>query len=409
MSPFRLAVLSLLRRRVPTLITVISIAIAVACGGILLRLYHLSASRFDSLGRGWQAVVGAKAGGIEILLNSLNGEGPYPDFLPYVLYQSLQAAATVQFEDGHVADTNSIRDLAPVVYFAKWNNYRALGTNEVFLHSLGESPLRDGGWFAGAGEVVLGSQVAEAAAVHVGDMMRVQPWVGDVLGSADVSLKVVGILRPTSSVWDRSLFSSVAQAQTVIGSLRGDLNGRSIWGEKVLHYFLLNLQPGGYAKLEALINKRTVGQVILVDQETARLEQLTGAGKSVGLFFSIFIIILSSLSVSSMLTTRFEAMGVQLAVLRAIGYSRREIGMWLIWEGFLLGLVGCVVGAMVDGLGFPFLRQILGGALPALEIAPSILWQSFPVWLLALAATIVAIFVPLIRLYRQDVHQALKN
>src|ERR1700722_18505955 len=112
MTPLRLALLSLARRRVPTIITVVAIAMSVACAGILFRLYHLSASRFDSLGRGWEAVVGAKAGGIEILLSSLNAEGPYPDYLPYVLYESLRANRTVQFEDGHTSEPSYIRGIS---------------------------------------------------------------------------------------------------------------------------------------------------------------------------------------------------------------------------------------------------------------------------------------------------------
>ena len=409
MSPLRLALLSLQRRRLPTLITVLSIAISVACSGILLRLYHLSASRFDSLGRGWQAVVGAKAGGIEIMLNALNGEGPYPDFLPSVLYESLHATQTVHFEDGHESTPEYLSRIAPFVYFAKWHEYRAIGTNEEFARNLGESALSSGQWVTDLGQVVLGSQIAQLADVQVGGSLTLQPWVADQLVSASLTLKVVGILRSTGSVWDRSLFSSVAQAQAVIAENKASLGGRSIWNEHVLNYFLINLRPGGFAPLEALINKRTVGQAVLIDTEKARLEQLTGAGKSIGLFVSIFIILLSSLSVSAMLITRFEGMSVQLAVLRAIGYARGEIARWLLWEGFLLGLAGCALGALLDGLGFPLLRGLLSEALPPPELVSSSLIESGLVWLLGLLATTLAIFVPLIGLYRQDVHQALKS
>jgi ABC-type lipoprotein release transport system permease subunit len=102
-------------------------------------------------------------------------------------------------------------------------------------------------------------------------------------------------------------------------------------------------------------------------------------------------------------------MSVQLAVLRAIGYARGEIARWLLWEGFLLGLAGCALGALLDGLGFPILRALLNGALPPVELVSSSLSESAVVWLVAVVATTLAIFVPLIRLYRQDVHQALKN
>lgn len=411
MTPFRLAVLSLFRRKVPSVITIVSIAISVACAGILLRLYHLSASRFDSIGRGWDAVVGAKAGGIEILLNSLNGEGPYPDYLPYVLYESLRAAKTVQFEDGHTSTPSYLTAISPFVYFAKLGPYRVAGTDEDFTRKLNAplSPFKEGGWPIRDDEVVAGSQVAAHENLHIGDQVQLQPWIGGDSGGPAISVKISGLLEKTGSAWDRMLFGTVEQAQKVIGDHQGQIGARSIWGNRVLNYFLINLQPGGFEKLEALVNKRTVGQVVRVDEEKQRLEELTGAGKSIGLFVSIFVILLSSLSVSSMLITRFEGMSVQLAVLRAIGHSRREVGMWLIWEGFLLGIAGCVLGALIDAAGFPVLRSLLGTALPPAEVISSSVFESWIIWLLTIAATIAAIFIPLIRLYRQDVHQALKS
>jgi putative ABC transport system permease protein len=411
MTPFRLAVLSLTRRKIPTLITVGSIAISVACSGILLRLYHLSASRFDSMGHGFEAVVGAKAGGIEILLNSLNGEGPYPDFLPYVLFESLRSAKAVHFEDGHVDEPDYLKNISPFLFFAKLGNYRVAGTDEAFAQTISapRNAFKEGAWAGGPSEVVLGSQVAVREGLHTGDTVHVQSWLFDHLGDANVALKVVGILTSSGTAFDRMLFTNIPQAQSVIGESQAVLAKHSIWGGKVLNYFLINLQPGGFPYLEALINKRTVGQAVRVNVEKQKLEELTGAGKSIGLFVSVFVILLSSLSVSSMLITRFDAMGVQLAVLRALGYVRSEIGRWLIWEGLLLGIGGCILGAAIDGLGFPILREILGTALPPADMLSSCLLESYPVWLVTVPATVVAIFVPLIRLYRQDVHQALKG
>ncbi len=409
MSPFRLAILSLLRRRVPTLITALSIAIAVACSGILLRLYHLSTSRFDSIGPGWEAVVGAKAGGIEILLNSLNGEGPYPEFLPYKLYESLRAAQPVHFEDGSNSQSNYVKTIAPLVYFAKLKQYRVAGTDENFTQVLPTPAFSDGGWVSGDGQVVVGSRVASTENLRVGDSVSVHAWNGDRLSDTGIPLRVSGILKLRDSIWDRMLLTNVTQAQRVIGMDHAFLAQHSIWGEGVLNYFLLVLQPGGFKTLETLINRRTVGQVIRIDETRQKLEELTGAGKSIGLFVSVFVLLLSTLSVSSMLVTRFEAMTVQLAVLRALGYGRRKIAAWLIWEGVLLGLSGCILGGLIDVLGFPFLRELLGTALPPPEIVSSSPLESVTVWLLAMSATVIAIFIPLFRLYRQDVHQALKG
>src|SRR5690606_16596367 len=115
---------------------------------------------------------------------------------------------------------------------------------------------------------------------------------------------------------------------------------RSIWASDVLSYFLVYLRPSGFAPLEALVNRRTVGQIVNVDEQKERLREISGVGKSIGLFVTGFVILLGGLSVCSMLVTRFEGMSLQLAILRALGYTKREISRWLMWEGFSLGVMG---------------------------------------------------------------------
>ena len=181
MKPLRLAWLNLVRRKGATAIALVAIALSVACGGVLLRLYLLSSSRFDTLARGGDAIVGAKAGGIEILLNALNLEGPYPDFLPYVLYESLKSKKAVHFEDNAQVDTEFTDQVIPILFFAKYKEFRVIATNEDFLKRVRpeDSPLLlKGRWASGAGEVVLGSRIARVEGLKVGDALTLQPWSG---------------------------------------------------------------------------------------------------------------------------------------------------------------------------------------------------------------------------------------
>ena len=412
MTPFKLAALSLLRHRFSTLITVIAIGLSVACGGILIRLYQLSESRFSAFGQGGDAIVGAKAGGIEILLGSLNGEGEYPSFLPFKLFQTLRAQQDVKFEDGATDKPNYIKSIIPFVYFAKFDNFRVVGTDETFFNRPGTGDslkMASGNWIGSLGDVVIGSSVAREKNLKVGDVIKVTPWIGDEIISGSQELKVAGVLETTGTQWDRSLFSTVEQAQQVFSQHVAALSEKSIWGAEVLNYFLIYLQPAGFKPLEALVNRRTVGQVIQVGEQKNRLQELTGVGKSVGLFVTAFVILLGGLSVCSMLVTRFEGMSLQLAVLRALGYTKRELSGWLLWEGLLLGLMGVVLGIIIDFLGFPFLRSLLGSALPPADLVSSSIFNSYLIWIIALLATVLSVLVPMGRMNRQDTHNSLKG
>jgi putative ABC transport system permease protein len=417
MTSFELATKSLIRRPLSSVLAILSIALAVGCCGVLLRIYLLMNQRFSTLARGGDAIVGAKAGGIEILLNALNGEGPYPDFLPYKLFESLKAQQGVRFEDGAQSEPDYLRQTIPVLYFARFHDDRVMGTdNSFFNRPAGEASLtlRDGHLAEANKDIVLGSAVADKYNLKMNDDIILRLWVGDRAEpngdgthGPDLKFKITGVLNPTHTMWDRELYTTVAGAQEVVAAAPG-LQTRSIWGASVLNYFLVYLKPNGFQPLKDLINKRTIGQSIFVLDEKKNLEELTGTGQTIGFFVSALVILLGGLSVASMLVTRFDAMGVQLAVLRAIGYKKSAIAAALLWEGFLLGLVACLVGIAIDLAAFPLMRYLLGGSLPPSDVIDSSIIYSSPVWVAALIATISSVLFPLLKLYRQDVHRSLQ-
>lgn len=406
MTSFRLALLNITRRKTPSAIAIVSIALSVACGGILLRLNLVAESRFARLGRGFDAVVGAKAGGIDILLGALGGEGPEPGFLPYKLFESLRSEQTVRFEDGVQTRPSFLKTVSPFLFFAETKNGRVAGTDETFVAATGLK-LAEGRWAGGPDEVVLGSLAAEMNPARVGDSIEVTVRAGSRSTGRKITLKIVGIFSPTASAWDSLTYSNVETAQRALGSV--DLTDVSIWGPNVLNYFLIHLNPGGFEGLSSLINRRTVGQAILVSEQKERLANLSGTGAEIGVLVTGLVLILGALAVTSMLLTRFEAMSTQIAVLRAIGYHRSQIARWLLWEGLLFGIAACCLGLILDFALFPVVRSLLGEALPSPEIVPSSIFQSAPIWVIAILSTTASVFLPLYRIYRQNIHFSLRT
>ena len=219
MTPFRMATISLIRHPFATVISVIAFGISVACAGVLLRLYQVSDSRFTAMGNGGDAIVGAKAGGIEILLNSLNGEGNFPDFIPYKLYKSLRSYESVGHTDGTVTQPFYLEDIIPFVYFARYGDYRIAGTESNFYERKNKEDslkIAHGAWSIRPGEAVIGSLVAAKSGLKVGSTLNATAWFDDDPDpGSEVPLSVAGILEPTGSQWDRTIFSSVEQAHAV--------------------------------------------------------------------------------------------------------------------------------------------------------------------------------------------------
>jgi len=405
MTAFQLAVLNLVRRPLTTWISILGIATAVAASGILLKIYLLSQSRFNTLALEGQSVVGAKAGGIEILLGSLNLEGAYPGFVPYNLYNSIRNQQTVQFEDGAQSKPSFVRAVIPFLYFANYDIYRIIGTSPEFMKRpiASESPqFAAGAWPVSADQVVIGAKVAYDKSLQLGSTVYARTAIGEM--PRGFELKVTGILKPTGKIWDYALFSTIEGAQERLE--QAGLRGRSIWGSHVLSYFLIYHEQKAFSELKSLIDQRTVGQLISIQHEVNELQDLTGTGKTFGMLLTALILFLSSSSVASMMIARFDSMSTQLAILRAIGFQRSEISRWLLWEGFLLGCTACVIGALLDLALFPWIRQLSGLNLP--EYVPNPILQSSIVWLAAMFVTMAAVAIPLLRLYRQDVNASLK-
>jgi ABC-type lipoprotein release transport system permease subunit len=172
---------------------------------------------------------------------------------------------------------------------------------------------------------------------------------------------------------------------------------------------LVYLKPGGLPRLQALINQRTVAQAISVEGGFQKLEDLTGSGKELGLLVAVIILLLSFSAVASMMIGRFESMNVQMAVLRALGYSKKELAQMLIYEAVILTLLACVLGAAIDGFLFPWLRTLLGANVPSTEVVSMALWQSWPVWVTVLVGNLVSVLYPIWRISKQNIHLSLRS
>jgi hypothetical protein len=195
--------------------------------------------------------------------------------------------------------------------------------------------------------------------------------------------KVCGILAPMHNAWDKAIFSDLVPAYMML-SQKPPQN--SSWGPYVLHYLIVYLLPGGMEKLQVLIDQRTVAQVTPVIEAKQLLNRLTGSGSAAGAVIVFLALCLGGFSMAGLMLGRFDSRSRELAALAAMGFRPRELRTMLIWEGFLLGAAACLLGGILDASLFPLLRVFLEQALPS--SVPSHIWESWPVWAVALSAMV---------------------
>jgi len=264
------------------LIAILAIALGISTSSILFKLYLLSTSRFDTLARGGDMVVAGKAGTLDILLGSLNLEGDYPAFIPRKLADPLRSNYQIQFQDGAAAGASAVQSVIPFLYYARLNDFRGIGTDDNFLNRpAGRDPisLKEGHWFSAPGEIVLGATVAEKEGLRLGDSAVLQSWSGDA-SRTTFSAKVVGVLNPTRTAWDRAFYAPLPEAQAAIN---GDvIQQRSIWQRDVVNYLLVYVANDQFGSVESLINQRSVGETVRVAHELERLKEVTEQVKRSG-------------------------------------------------------------------------------------------------------------------------------
>lgn len=411
MNSLRLSFLYLRRHLFATSITVFALALAIAAVTILLKLEILSHSRFNTLAEQSDVIVGAKSGGIDILLGALNFEGDIPAYVPQNLYETLKAKKDITFEDQTTyRDSFVITQIAPMLVFGKYNGFTLIGTEASFLNlqPAANSPqIAEGAFPSAVKEAVVGSDVAAKENIKLGDSLYVHARIHDSSQeSSAFALKIVGILKPTGKIWDQGIYTNLETAQQAVMATPGY---QTIWGPHVLSYFLINIKEGGEASLATLINQRTVSQLVFVDKEKKHLEELTGSSKELQFLVVGALLVLSTLTVLAVFFTRIEARSLELAVLRALGWARRDLTGLLLIEGFWMGIASIVLAAIIDVVMSPVILATAGSQLPPATSSTWPPWMILVTGLLALVAIAIASLPPLWRLYRQDVHSALRN
>ncbi len=408
---FLLAWLHIRRKWGSALIAVIAIALSAFCGNLLYKLNLISQSRLQKLDLSYEAVVGAKAGGIEILMNSLGGEGPLPDYVPWKLFQSLKVRQPVHFEDGVNADPQFIETITPIVFFAQTiseKKNRILATDSSFWsHSPKPWHFKEGQAPQLEGEIAVGSQFAIDHNLRLGDTLKSESWLPEnVKTKIEINLRVSGILAPTELFWDSIGITDLSTAQKIFAQ---QPRLAESWGPDVLHYFLIQLKPHGWQSLQTLINQRTVTQAIRVEDETQKLKSLLGTSEEIGWGFEFLILLLAGLSVGVTLAFRFRSLESQVAILRALGTSRFEVRAWLLFEGLLIGGFSILLSTLFEALLFPILWSHLHESLPAFGLQQFVLSESALVWLMTAFMTLGMSGIAIIWLERKPILNSLRE
>lgn len=408
---FKVALLSLLNRRMTVLLTVLSIAISIF---VLLGVEHVRKEARESFGRtvsGVDLIVGARTSQLNLLLYSVFRIGNATNNITWQSYQKLAANKAVAWA-------------IPISLGDSHRGYRVMGTSKDYFRHFrygSQSPLvfDSGQAFDGVFDVVLGAEVAKKLNYKIGQQLVLSHGLGKTSFTKhdDKPFHVVGILEATGTPVDQTLHVSLAGIEAIHIDWQNGVQrpGMKISAEQALQHDLtpknitafmlgLNSKMATFRLQRAINGYRYEPLVaILPGVALAELWQMMSTMEKVLLLVSVLVLLASLIGMATMLLASMRERYPEISVLRAIGARPWFIFTLIELEALLISVAGIAVALSVLALSVAQLQGYLGEHYGLFISRDFYSADVGFLLLLVLIATFTIALIPAINAYRRSV------
>lgn len=404
-------------RKLATALNILLLTLGVATL-VLLRLFSSQLeNRMDRDSQGIDLVVGAKGSPMQLILSGVFHVDAPTGNVPLETVDLLRRQATVG-------------QAIPLALGDNFRGFRIVGTETAYVDLYG-GKLADGRLFEGPLEVVIGSDVAIGTGAGLGQRFSGSHGLGDGGHQHEATpFVVVGRLKPTGTVLDRLILTSIESVWQVHGihhdagedehahaddahahpeaeASAQDAGVATAPRPEVTAILVQYRSALGAVQLPGFINRQTDLQAAVPAVELARVLSLVGIGLDTMRVLALLQMLTAGLSIFVALYGSLQKRQGDMALLRVIGASRAQVFGQVMLEGLLLAAAGAVLGLLlghaVIGAAqavFPELQEL---GVSALRFDPAELL----IVLGALGLGLLAALLPAIQVYRTDLAQTL--
>lgn len=323
----RVALQSLVHRRVSVLLTILSIAVSVM---VLLGVEHIrqeAKTSFSKTVSGVDIIVGARGGDINLLLYSVFRIGNATNNMSWASYQA-------------ISTHNKVAWAIPLSLGDSHQGYRVVGTTQAYFERFqyGQSQslqFKQGKPFEQVLDVVLGSEVAAQLGYQLGDEIVLAHGISKKSFSMhdDMPFRVTGILAKTGTPVDQALYVSLAGIEAIhLGWQSGvrlpgkQVDLRVLDGDKLTPKSITAVMLGLTSKMATFQVQRSLNEyksepltAILPGVALSQLWQTMAILENTLRLVSLMVLIASLLGLSAMLLASMRERENELRILRTIG------------------------------------------------------------------------------------------
>jgi len=427
MSLWKIAWRSIQRRALASTLTSLSMALGVMLVVAVLLVHGVVAESFrNNSGLGYNMIVGAKGGRLQLVLNTVFYLSSPVENIPYSYYQEFLGRE--QRSDGRDGRFKKFTQLViPVCLGDYFQQYRVVGTIPQMFDDFVYDPDTGRKYEFAAGrnfqtlspefgyfEAVVGARVARETGVQVGDL--VTPTHGPE-GEAHDQFHVVGILASSGTPVDRALFVNIegfylleGHAKPVAGEAHDDLpltedpagadlqaavpaahaaDGHAadhaphgpdplpIHQREVTALLVRTVSPLVTPGLSNTINEGPAAQAVLPIAEIYTLfEMIVKPIQRLLLIITAMICVVSGVGILVSIYNSMSDRRHEIAVMRALGAGRGTVMAVVLLESIFLalggGLAGWFAGHALIGLAAPAIEAQTGVTIGPMDLAPPV-------------------------------------
>ena len=390
MSDLRFVLYSLKYSFLNSFLSIMLTAFGVSIALLISQFGNHIQNRINLDGQGIDIVVGAKGSPLQLILSS-------------VYHIDIPTGNIAYSQAKKIVNNPQIEESIPLALGDNWRGFRIVGTTTNYIRHYNMS-LSTGRYWDQNFEVVVGSSVN----LDIGDeFMGVHGLLEDGSSHEEHKYNVVGILKPSGTVLDRLILTSLNSVLDIHGLHKVDnsfeknhehqhdhehhieqhhdvhehdhdkekyksedenhhkhskndneTNKINELGSSEITALLIKTKsPIANINLPRSINRESSLQAANPALEINRLISLFGIGSKSFAILSLILILIASLNIFSGLASNLENRMGDLAVLRAVGFSKKRIFKIIVLEGILVVLIGILLGILIGFLLFSILTH----------------------------------------------------
>ena len=400
MNIFKLSIKNIISKPLSSLLSLALLVFGIGIISLLLQLNSLIKTQMDNNLKGIDMVVGAKGSPLQLILSAV--------------YHIDSPTGNISVEDAKkIKNNRMVGSSIDLLYGDNYKGYRIVGTDDEFL-DLYDAKIKDGRKWQDPFEVVVGSKIHSKFDLKLDDELMSSHGLRETgEAHADQLFKIVGLLEPSNSVIDQLIVTSPESIWDLHAEHdhsedeHDDEHDHEHDDEEITAMLIKFQNPMNIIQFPRQINEETNLQAAVPSYEISRLFKLFGFGIETLTYLAYLIIIVSAFSLFINLFNSMRDRKYEMALIRTLGSSRRQLSFMVIFESLILTTVGFLLGLLVSRLGVMFVSSLMEESLNYNLNSFGILNEELWLLILSIFIGLISSIIPALQVYNLNISEVL--